>query len=113
MSTVSNSSVQRLERLKNYLATGRKITGSQAASRFGITKLSRAAQTLQNQGVPVYRNFTKNADGRRVAQYHMSVAAPNIIRAGFVAYRLARTNPEVAAALNTATSNAKRASRAR
>lgn len=100
------SSTTRLERLKTFLSKpGTKITGTEAQTKFGISNLARAAQTLQNQGVAVYRNYAKR-DGHRVAEYHISSAAPNIVRAGFVAYRLAKKNPVVAAAIEAATRNA-------
>jgi hypothetical protein len=113
--TATNTSARRLDRLYSYLSSGRYITGAEALNKFGITNLSRAVQTLQNQGIAVYRTFSKT-NGRKVAKYHMSEPAANIVRAGFVAYRLAKTNPVIADALAAATvngDNARRASRVR
>ena len=59
-----------LDKILDFLQTGKQLTSAEAAKRFGVTRLPARILDLRNEGFLIYTN-TRRVDGRTVTQYRL------------------------------------------
>lgn len=62
-------------KLVKRLSSGKNLTVSEAASKFGIKRLAARIHELREEGFPIYTNKVASRTGRRVTAYRLNVDA--------------------------------------
>lgn len=69
----------KLAKLEAYLTAGNELTAKQISSMFGLKNPTAAIHTLRHNGVCVYANKAKLADGTKTTKYRVGRASRKMI----------------------------------
>lgn len=73
--------MSKINRLKNYLASGASATPKQIQSMFGIANPTAAIHSLRSQGLCVYSNKTTLKSGVETVKYRVGTPTKTMVRA--------------------------------
>ena len=71
----STKSTSQKARLFNFLAKGQEVTTAEVSKRLSIANPSAVVASLREDGLPIYTNRRKNAQGQTVYKYRLDTKA--------------------------------------
>lgn len=73
--------MSKIDKLKEALVGGEKLTAKQISARFGLKNPREAVRVLRNQGICIYANETTLSRGQRVVKYRVGSPSKAMVAA--------------------------------